>query len=70
MLMPLSQLRKLETLPKHEDALKADMLDELTARSTRPSCAYSFFISQARRACLRAGSLLLISLCAELGGRC
>ena len=44
--MPLSKLRALERLPKHEDALKGDLLDQLTAHSTQPSCAYSFFISQ------------------------
>ena len=49
---PLSKLRKLERLPTHEDALKVDMLDELTALSTQPSCAYSFFISQVRRSTL------------------
>ena len=43
---PLSKLRQLERLPDHEDALKANLLDELTALSTQPSCAYSFFISQ------------------------
>ena len=58
--MPLSKLRKLERLPTHEDALRADYLVELTQLSTQPSCAYSFFISQNWYvACARAGSIAI-----------
>ena len=38
--MALSKLQTLERLPKHEDALQSEQLDELMARSVRPSCAY------------------------------
>ena len=43
--MPLSKLRRLERLPTHEDALQAELLDQLTHLSTQPSPAYSFFVS-------------------------
>ena len=38
--IPLSRLREFERLPKHEDALQSEQLDELTAQSVQPSCAY------------------------------
>ena len=45
-LIPVSKLRTLDRLPQHEDALSSNLLDELTATSTQPSCAFSFFVSQ------------------------
>ena len=44
--MSLSTLHKFERLPKHEDVLPTNLLEELTNTSTQPSCAYSYFISQ------------------------
>ena len=44
--MSLSTLHKFERLPRHEDVLPANLLDELTNTSTLPSSAYSFFISR------------------------
>ena len=63
----LSELRNFGRLPKHEDLLPTNLLDELTNTSTRPSCAYSFFISQCVtivRLCTREYDMCL---CAEIG---
>ena len=42
----LSRLCKLDKIIKHEEAMKAGLLEELTAYSKSPSCAHSYFVSQ------------------------
>ena len=49
---PISKLRELTRLPRHEDALNTSLLDELTATSTQPSSAYRY-VKAARRCCAR-----------------
>ena len=42
----LGSLRDYERLPVHEDGLRAEKLDILTATTTNPSSAFTYFISQ------------------------
>ena len=44
--MSLKNLQKLDRLITHEDALDRGLLEMLTASTRRPSCAFTYFISQ------------------------
>ena len=46
MVISLTNLMKLSEIITHEQAMASDILEELTATSRAPSCAYTFFISQ------------------------
>ena len=46
MVVSHDNLRSLESIIIHEDARNLDIMEELTATSRAPSCAYSYFISQ------------------------